>query len=169
MSFWLVLVTHLRVYTQAQIHPSIVTPIPGFNQSAKINPQLIQSHNQAGWSYAILNPPAGKSPALILHLIWNEFTPGCGRNSAEELSDVRRWLSIRMCISIFPILKRFDKPWKARAFSNAPLATSLDSRLFSPPSQILGYCSSSQTPLYCCHAQSCLVHLLSNTIWQQLN
>jgi len=126
---------------------------------------LIQSHNQAGWSH---DPPAGKSPALILHLIWNEFTPGCGRKSAEELSDVRRWLSIRMWISIFAILKRFDKPWKARAFSNAPLATSPDSRLFPPPSQILGYCSS-QTPLCCCHAQSCLVHLLSNSIWQQLN
>ncbi len=71
----------LRVYTWAQIHFSIVTPIPGFNQSAKINPQLIQSHNQAGWGYGILNPPAGKSPALILQLIWNEFTPGCGRNT----------------------------------------------------------------------------------------
>ncbi len=93
MSLWHVLVTHW-VYTRAQIHPSIVTPIPGFNQSAKINPQLIQSHNQAGWGYGILNPPAGKSPVLILQLIWNEFTPGCGRNTAQ-----RSWL---MCGAGFP-------------------------------------------------------------------
>lgn len=154
---------HTWVYTRAQIHPSIVTPIPGFNQSAKINPQLIQSHNQAGWSCGILNPPAGKSPALILHLIWNEFTPGCGRNTAQ-----RSWVMWGGGFPsgcVFPSLsfwKGLTSP-EARAFSNTLLTTSQDWPP-PPPSRILGY-HSSQTPLRCCRVQSCLFICM----WQHLN
>lgn len=71
-----------------------------------------------------------------------------------ELTDVPCWLSIKMCISIFAILERFDKTWKARVFSDTLLATSMD-RHFFPQSWTLGYCSS-QTLLCCYHAQSCL-------------